>query len=199
MKTLLTLLLLSLLSASTLFSEQSATPTAPDPCAMAEQKQFDFWLGEWDLTWPGEHPGEVGHGTNSVQRILDGCVVQESFSGRDSMHLRGTSVSTFDPTAGKWKQTWVDNEGGYLDFVGGIKDGQMILQREAARKDGAENPAAHGLEKHYRQRTGLELGSFSRRRQDLASPVANSLQEKGLTCCPICADWFNASGHRLPL
>jgi hypothetical protein len=137
MKTFLSLFLLPLLSASTL-SEQSATQMAPNPCAMAEQKQFDFWLGEWDLTWPGEHPGEVGHGTNSVQRILDGCVVQESFSGRDSMHLRGTSVSTFDPVAGKWKQTWVDNEGGYLDFVGGLNDGQMILQRETVRKDGTK-------------------------------------------------------------
>jgi len=136
MKTLLSLFLLPLLSASTLFSEQSSTQMPPNPCAIAEQKQFDFWLGEWDLTWPAEHAGEVGHGTNSVQRILDGCVVQESFSGRDSMHLRGTSVSMFDALAGKWKQTWVDNEGGYLDFVGGIKGGQMILQREAVRKDG---------------------------------------------------------------
>jgi hypothetical protein len=27
---------------------------------------------------------------------MDGCVVQENFSGGDSMHLHGTSVSTFD-------------------------------------------------------------------------------------------------------
>lgn len=138
MKTLLSLFLLPLLAASTLFSQQSATQLAPNPCAVAELKQFDFWLGEWDLTWPGQPAGEVGHGTNSVQRILDGCVVQESFSGRDSMPLRGTSVSTFDALAGNWKQTWVDNEGGYLDFTGGIKDGQMILQREAVRKDGTK-------------------------------------------------------------
>jgi hypothetical protein len=59
--------------------------------------------------------------------------VQENFSGGDSMHLRGTSVSTFDAASHKWKQTWVDNEGGCLDFVGGFKDGQMILQREAVR------------------------------------------------------------------
>src|ERR1700678_4246829 len=80
MKMLLSLFLLPLLSPSTLFAQQSATRMATNPCAVTEQKEFDFWLGEWDLTWPGQHAGEVGHGTNSVQRTLDGCVVQEGFS-----------------------------------------------------------------------------------------------------------------------
>jgi Protein of unknown function (DUF1579) len=131
--------LILLLSASTVLSQQSAKPAAPpDPCTAAEQKQLDFWVGEWDLTWPGQKAGETSHGTNSIRRILDGCVVQETFSGGDSMHLRGASVSIFDFTAGKWKQTWVDNEGGYLDFVGELKDSQVILQREAARNDGTK-------------------------------------------------------------
>ena len=121
------LFLLSLsLSALPLFAQQSPT----DPCAAAEQKQLEFWVGEWDATWPGAKAGETAHGTNSIRRILDGCVVQENFSGGDSAHLRGTSVSTFEGKSGKWKQTWVDNEGGYLDFVGEFKNGQMILERE---------------------------------------------------------------------
>ena len=138
MSRFLCVLLLSLLSAPALLGQPSVTQPAPNPCAAAEQKQLDFWVGEWDLTWPGERAGEVDHGTNSIQRILDGCVVQESFSGQNAMHLRGTSVSTFDAKAGKWKQTWVDNEGGYLDFVGEFKDGEMILRREAIRKDGTK-------------------------------------------------------------
>ena len=110
----------------------------PNPCAATEQKQFDFWVGEWDLTWPGAKEGETGHGHNSIKRILDSCVVQESFSGENSIKLRGSSVSIFDLNSDKWKQTWVDNEGGYLDFVGGFKDGQMILQREAVKRDGTK-------------------------------------------------------------
>jgi len=112
---------------------QQASAAPQNPCTAPQQRQFDFWVGEWELTWPGERPGETGHGTNSIKRIMDGCVVQENFSGGDSMHLRGTSVSTFDANTGHWKQTWVDNEGGYLDFTGEFKDGQMILQREAVR------------------------------------------------------------------
>ncbi|HLV88492.1 MAG TPA: hypothetical protein VKV39_16020 [Candidatus Sulfotelmatobacter sp.] len=129
MERILTLLSFFVVLSSFTFGQQ----TTPNPCTTAQQKQLDFWLGEWDLTWPGEKQGEVGHGTNSIKRIMEGCVVQENFSGGDSIHLRGTSVSTFDASAGRWKQTWVDNEGGYLDFVGAFKDGQMILQRETER------------------------------------------------------------------
>jgi hypothetical protein len=161
------------------FFAESKTP-APNPCAVPEQKQLDFWVGEWDLTWPGQNAGEVGHGANNIKRILDGCVVQENFSGGDSMHLPGTSVSIFDTRTGTWKQTWVDNEGGYLDFVGEFKNGQMILQRAATRPDGTKTPAAHGLEKHHRQHPRLELGIVPRWRQDLAGQLADSLQAQGL-------------------
>ena len=134
----LSLLTLCLLSAHSLFSQQSTPQAPPNPCAAAQQKQMDFWMGEWDATWPGQKAGEVGHGTNSITRILDGCVVQENFSGESSPPLRGVSVSIFDTSAGKWKQTWVDNQGAYLDFVGEFKDGQMILQRETIGKNGAK-------------------------------------------------------------
>jgi hypothetical protein len=113
------------------------TAAQPKPCSEPEQKQLEFWVGEWNLTWPGNSAGETAHGTNSVHRILDGCIVEENFSGGDA-HLRGQSASIFDAGAGKWKQTWVDNEGGYLDFVGEFKDGQMILAREAIRPDGSK-------------------------------------------------------------
>jgi hypothetical protein len=128
---LLVLLFLVTVSAA---SAQQASP--PNPCTAAEQKQFDFWVGEWQLTWPGEKSGEVVHGTNSIKRILDGCVVQENFSGQEAMHLRGTSVSIFDLRASLWKQTWVDNEGGYLDFKGQFQNAEMILQREGVAQNG---------------------------------------------------------------
>jgi len=127
------------LSAALLFNSPSPAQqsSTPDPCTLPQQKQLEFWVGEWDLTWPGAKAGETGHGTNSIKRIMDGCVVQENFSGGESIHTRGTSISTYDARSGHWKQTWVDNEGGYLDFTGDFKDGQMILQRQAVRPDGA--------------------------------------------------------------
>ncbi len=119
-------------------AQQSNPGPPPNPCAAVEQKQLEFWVGEWDLTWPGQKAGDTDHGTNTITRIMDGCVVQENFSGL-TQHLRGTSLSTFDVSAHKWKQTWVDNEGGYLDFAGEFKDGQMILQRESVNGKGVKS------------------------------------------------------------
>jgi hypothetical protein len=110
------------------FSQQ---PTKP--CPEAEQKQFDFWVGEWDLTTPGQGGG----GVNRIERVFDGCVIEENFTGGPANPLVGMSVSRFDPGAKKWKQTWVDNQGAYLDFTGEFKDGEMILQREATDASGS--------------------------------------------------------------
>jgi len=137
MRHIITLVLSLLLLSGLSVGKQSGSGQA-NPCATSEQRQFDFWVGEWDLTWPGNKADEVQHGTNSIRRVLDGCVVEENFSGERDMHLRGESVSIFDTKAGRWKQTWVDNEGGYLDFVGEFKDGQMTLAREVTRPDGTK-------------------------------------------------------------
>lgn len=87
------------------------------------ETQFDFWLGEWDVRW-----GEDGVGTNRIERILDGKVIQENFTAPD---LIGMSVSAYDLERKLWCQTWVDNNGSYLDFTGGFTDGKMILSRDA--------------------------------------------------------------------
>lgn len=129
--------LLSIFICAALRPAASADKNQPAPCTEVRQKEFDFWVGEWDLTWPSENGG-IGHGTNHVTRVLGACVVEENFSGGSSMALRGMSVSTLDASSGRWKQTWVDNEGGYLDFVGEFQDGRMILQRAATRPDGSK-------------------------------------------------------------
>jgi hypothetical protein len=87
------------------------------------ETQFDFWLGEWDCTW-----GADGQGSNRVERILDGKIIQENFEGDD---LRGMSISAWDPERMLWRQTWVDSSGSYLDFTGGFRDGRMVLTRDA--------------------------------------------------------------------
>jgi len=88
-------------------------------------RQFDFWLGEWDLSW-----GVDGRATNSVYLDFDGRVIVESFDGRPSLELQGMSVSSFDEGEDCWKQTWVDNKGNYLAFRGGLCDGVMDLRTE---------------------------------------------------------------------
>ena len=92
-------------------------------------KQFDFWLGEWDLTW-----GENGRGRNVISKILDGQVIQEQFTSLpddETPPFVGLSLSVFNARTDRWQQTWVDNQGGYLDFTGGMAGDKMILSRQA--------------------------------------------------------------------
>ena len=100
----------------------------PEPCARPEASQFDFWLGEWDLSWPAEQmggePGEIGAGTNHIERLFGQCAVEENFATSDGSFL-GRSLSVFDKEAGVWRQTWVDNQGNYLLFAGTF-DGQRM-------------------------------------------------------------------------
>ena len=103
------------------------------PCTAPECSQFDFWIGEWNLTWQNEN-GDTLHGFNSIKKILAGCVIEENFNGLQASPLIGKSVSVLNNATKKWKQTWVDNQGGYLDFVGEFKDGKMILNRTAEQK-----------------------------------------------------------------
>lgn len=115
------------------FAAHAQTPPAPPPpCeSIAESRQFDFWVGDWDASYT--MGGKAGTSRNRISKILDGCVVLEEFSGPPGVKLEGRSHSVFDRNAKKWKQTWVDSSGAYLDFTGGFADGRMILSREGER------------------------------------------------------------------
>ena len=95
---------------------------APDTGA---QRQFDFWLGEWDLSW-----GDGATATSSIYLDFDGHVIVESFDGRPSLELQGTSLSTYDFDRRLWRQTWVDNQGSHYEFAGAFRAGEMELRTE---------------------------------------------------------------------
>jgi len=100
------------------------------PCSDERARQLDFWLGEWDLTWQG------GEGTNEITRRFGDCVIEENFSGNMPAGLFiGHSVSVYSTALEQWRQTWVDSQGSYLVFTGGIgEDGVMRLRGESTLK-----------------------------------------------------------------
>ena len=107
------------------------------PCSQPEINQFDFWVGEWDLSWQGQD-GTEGNGKNIIKKILGKCVVEESFKDLSGSGFEGKSVTAFNPFTKKWQQTWVDNSGAYLNFKGGMEGEKMILSRKAKGKEGKE-------------------------------------------------------------
>ena len=110
------------------------------PCSSPRARELDFWIGEWDLSWPasqtGGASGERLTGRNSITRLFGDCVIEENFTTHDG-GFRGHSISVYDEKAAIWRQTWVDSAGSYLWFTGGPVDGEMVLSTEPVERDGA--------------------------------------------------------------
>jgi hypothetical protein len=117
----------------------AAAPLAaspPDaPCAAPGFHRLDFWLGEWELAWPANGDQPAGRGTNRIVKTLGGCVVEESFAAAGPSPLVGRSLSTYDAARKLWRQTWVDNEGSFLDFEGSLEKELSLVRRIG--KDGS--------------------------------------------------------------
>jgi hypothetical protein len=56
---------------------QTPSP-APPSCADAAHRQFDFWVGSWDVTGP---KGETIIGRSRVESRLGACVIHEHWFG----------------------------------------------------------------------------------------------------------------------
>lgn len=95
---------------------------AVNPCkASPEFRQFDFWIGEWEVKAP---QGQTA-GTSSVQLILGQCIILENWTGASG--VSGKSFNIFDRTDKKWHQTWVDDKGTFTHYIGEFKDGKMAV------------------------------------------------------------------------
>lgn len=118
-------------------SAQSDSGQAQSACDTPEASQFDFWLGEWNChsSYQDSSGADIPYTVhNSIQRVLGGCVIEENFDG-SSIGLIGRSLSVFDTEMNKWRQTWVDNNGSYMEFVGEFADGVMTLGRTVSKGD----------------------------------------------------------------
>jgi len=98
-------------------------------CPNDKAHEFDFWIGEWDV-----YAHEKLAGTNSIQPILDGCVLQEMWKGAQGS--AGSSFNFYNPQTGKWHQFWVWRNGTTLDLSGSFQDGKMILEGAGKDRDG---------------------------------------------------------------
>jgi hypothetical protein len=114
-------------------------------------RDFDFWIGEWDVFGPqGRHVG-----TNSITRLFDGSALAEHWRGAGG--VEGHSLNAYDASTDRWHQTWVDSTGGLLLLDGGLVDGAMVLEGTAPATAGAAperqritwTPHPDGVRQHW--------------------------------------------------
>jgi hypothetical protein len=118
--------------------EAQAPPASPPPdCSGPEHREFDFWLGTWDVTAQGKPAG-----TNAITADLKGCVLVEQWTA--SSGGRGTSLNYYDRRTRSWHQAWIDDRGGSLRLEGGLRDGRMVMQTRPS-PDAKADAAVHRI------------------------------------------------------
>ena len=101
---------------------QEAQSPRPPACATPEHRQFDFWVGEWDVYRTSGGP-QVAR--SRIERLYEGCAIRENW-----MPLQGGpggSLNSWLPDRGKWVQTWADSSNSYAVFEGGMDGQSMVL------------------------------------------------------------------------
>ncbi len=101
----------------------NAFPCSADPV----MKEFDFWIGEWDVFQNGSNL-QLGH--SLVQKVSGECALLENWDAVVSTNT-GKSINYYDAAAKGWEQDWIGSMGGSQRYVNGVyKDSAMRFTYE---------------------------------------------------------------------
>ena len=110
------------------------TFAAADPLscsASPERQQFDYWLGDWTITYPGAPGGS----TSKVYLTLDKCVLVESWDGGKGH--KGENVFAYSSDDGSWHGMFADNQGRVHVFEGKVTPGSAEFYGPSRSSSGA--------------------------------------------------------------
>jgi hypothetical protein len=120
MRTRLPVSLTSAASLALLFSLPNMA-AEPSPCDREPHRQFDFWLGTWEVR---DGAGKLA-GHNSITSEQGGCVLIERW--QSAAGHGGMSMNYYDPLSRRWKQNWV-SPGVILEMSGTLQEGSLVLE-----------------------------------------------------------------------
>jgi hypothetical protein len=116
---------LSLAATSTLAAVESG------PCsATSENRQMDFWLGDWTVTYPGM----PGSSLSKVTLDLDQCLVVESWEGANQHS--GKNMLAYSSDDKSWHSMFTDNRGRVHIFEGKVVAGTAEFTGPSLGPDG---------------------------------------------------------------
>lgn len=104
-------------------AQSAPQPQAPPPaCSEPEYRQFDFWVGYWDV-YPTGKDKLVAH--SLIEKLYGGCAIRENWTP-----LKGTaggSLNSYFADEKLWRQVWADSANGWATLEGRFQDGAMVL------------------------------------------------------------------------
>jgi hypothetical protein len=103
---------------------------ASAPCSAPEYRQFDFWIGTWEVRGPD---GKVA---GALPLLLNRTAVLDAGDPVDAGGLTGRSINAYRPWTKTWHQTWVGGDGLVLLLEGGFEGGRMVLAGTSPTPDG---------------------------------------------------------------
>jgi hypothetical protein len=110
---------------------------ATQGCTSPQHRQFDFWVGTWDVSPTGQDKIVA---RSLIENLYSGCVIRENWTPVSG--TAGGSLNTYDPGDGRWHQVWMDASNARVLFQGDLVGGNMVLTGDW--KD-AQGPGKDGL------------------------------------------------------
>ena len=104
-----------------------AQQPAPPSCEQVEvHRQWDFWVGEWDVVVNDSTRAPAG--SNTIESLHRGCMLSEHWTSASGG--TGSSINFYDGARGVWRQIWVA-PAYVIEIEGGLDaEGSMVLEGE---------------------------------------------------------------------
>ena len=111
------------------------------PCRYREEnRQFDFWLGDWDVITTQDH---TPAGSSHIQNTIGDCVIWENWTSLGDSGYTGKSYNVYNTEQKRWEQFWVDNRGGMIHFYGNLSAGVMDFHTDDIPQADGKNLRRH--------------------------------------------------------
>jgi len=99
-----------------------ASNPAPRPCDTPQHRQFDYWVGDWQVFDASNNNQLVA--VDHIEKHSEGCIIQQNLTFITDLYRRegvgyrlaGIGVNRFDGE--RWLQLWADNQWGAIALRG---------------------------------------------------------------------------------